>query len=120
MARGITGSPFPDAPGKGPGAGGAGRSPAPGPHGRRPRHEALWRPHSQSDDPNTRNPMSTPTNTGQVAEQLADVRAELDESRRLYAGLEAWLDDIKAAVRAHPDGEQIMRDAVARCARSRP
>lgn len=47
-----------------------------------------------------------------MSDQLAAAQAELDEARRRYAGMEAWLDAIKDAVRAHRDGEQIMRDAV--------
>lgn len=53
-----------------------------------------------------------------TAEQLADSQGELDEARQRYADLEVWLDAIKDSVRAHPGGEQIMRDAVERLARS--
>lgn len=52
-----------------------------------------------------------------TAEQLAAAQAELNEVRRQYVGLEAWLDAIKDVVRAHQDGERIMRDSVERLAR---
>lgn len=47
-------------------------------------------------------------------DQLTAARAELATLRRHHKGLQQWHDDITAAVHAHPDGIQIMRDAASR------